>query len=67
MLVRDTKICDDTKIDQKLDKILEKNKAYKKIKLYNTKFSVIDIFKAGEIIKKDLKTKRELIYPIKYS
>ena len=67
MLVRNTKICDDTKISPKLDIILKRNKAFKKIKMFNTNFTIIDIYKAGKIIIKDLKKNRELIYPVKYS
>ena len=66
MLVRNVKICDDTIIDTKLDKILKINKSYKKIKSNNTNFSIIDIFKAGKIILKDLKKDCKLIYPVKY-
>ena len=66
MLVRNVKICDDTIIDTKLDKILKINKSYKKIKSNNTDFSIIDISKAGKIILKDLKKDHNLIYPVKY-
>ena len=66
MFVRNVKICDDTKINPKLDGILKKHKIYNKIKVYNTYFGIIDIFKAGKILIKDLNKKGELIYPIKY-
>ena len=39
---------------------------YNKIKVYNTYFGIIDIFKAGKILIKDLNKKGELIYQIKY-
>ena len=48
------------------DKILKKDNAYKKVKLYNTNFSIIDIFKTGKILKEDLNKKQKLIYPVKY-
>jgi aminoglycoside 3-N-acetyltransferase len=66
MLVRNKSLCDVTVINPKLDKILKKDNAYKKVKLYNTNFSIIDIFKTGKILKEDLNKKQKLIYPVKY-
>lgn len=67
MFVRKVEMCDATAISSKLDNILLKNNSLFFLKKNGSKFSMVNIFKAGKILIKDLKKdKSKLIYPIKF-
>ena len=67
MFVRKVEMCDATAISSRLDNILLKNNSLFFLKKNGSKFSMVNIFKAGKILIKDLKKdKSKLIYPIKF-
>jgi len=65
MYVRKMNLNIKTKVDDSLKKILKKNKAYKEKLIKTVLFSLIDINKAFNIMVKDIKNKKKLIYAIK--
>ena len=52
-----------TYIDKKMDKILEENKAIKKVKIKNILFTILDLPVAYQIMLDDLKKDSKIIYP----
>ena len=65
MYVRDLSLNVITGIDNKLDKILYKNKAYEKKVFNGISFILIDINQAYKAMLNDLKSKGGIIYPQK--
>ena len=63
MYVRNDDFNGITYIDKKMDKILEENKAIKKVKIKNILFTIIDLPIAYQIMLDDLKKDSKIIYP----
>ena len=65
MYVRDLSMKVETKISERLDKILIKKKAYDKKLFYGTSLILIDINTAYNTMVKDIKGKGNLVFPKK--
>ena len=63
MFVRNEGFNGITYIDKKMDKILEENKAIKKVKIKNILFTILDLPVAYQIMLDDLKKDSKIIYP----
>ena len=62
MYVRDLSLNLETKINKKLEKILEKNKKMKSKKFFWDKFSLVNVKNAFNIMSKDLKNNGNIIF-----